>query len=272
MLGTPRFLEWLGVACVYLSFSFPVAASGKVDSALQNIEAKKLIKVCSEAGYVPFEMKDDKGNWFGFDIDVVKEFAKDLKVKIEIADIKWDSLIPTLLSGKCDMIASSMAMTQERERTVLFSNEIYTDEFAYAVLKERSKDFPTFETLNKEGLRVSSKTGSSADLFLKRNNEIKKATIVRFEADIDVVHSLKNRKVDVIFYNKVYLEMVNKQLGNIFSIHRTGFGEKIGFAFSKKQESLKKRFDEFLVRWKKSEEYKKSFRYYLEEMSWVNKK
>jgi polar amino acid transport system substrate-binding protein len=143
---------------------------------LTHIKARGVIKVCSEPGFVPFEMKDNKGNWAGYDYDLMKHFAKYLNVKLEMMDTKWDGIIPTLLSKKCDLIASSMAITPERQRTIQFTDPIFLDYFAFAVYKDSCEGCKGIEDFDKKGIKISIKTGSSSDIYLRKN--IKHATIV----------------------------------------------------------------------------------------------
>jgi ABC-type amino acid transport substrate-binding protein len=62
-----------------------------------------------EAGYMPFEMTDQKGNFVGFDIDVAKEMAKamgtqEMPVKFVPVNTSWDGIISSLLTKKFDII------------------------------------------------------------------------------------------------------------------------------------------------------------------------
>jgi polar amino acid transport system substrate-binding protein len=79
------------------------------------------LRVGFEAGYMPFEMTDKKGNFVGFDIDVAKEMAKAMKVKFTPVNTAWDGIIPALVTGKFDIIMSGMTITQERNLKVNFA-------------------------------------------------------------------------------------------------------------------------------------------------------
>ena len=60
-------------------------------------------------------MKTTSGKWLGFDVDMMQAYAQSMGVNLVMLDTKWDGIIPSLASGKCDAIASSMATTKERE-------------------------------------------------------------------------------------------------------------------------------------------------------------
>jgi polar amino acid transport system substrate-binding protein len=61
--------------------------------------------------FVPWAMQDKKGEWIGFEIDVAKQLAKDMGVKVEFVPTKWEGLIPSLLTGKFDLIIAGMTGT-----------------------------------------------------------------------------------------------------------------------------------------------------------------
>ncbi len=60
------------------------------------------------ASFVPWAMQDKKGEWVGFEVDVAKQLAEDMGVKIELVPTKWEGLIPSLLTGKFDLIIAGM--------------------------------------------------------------------------------------------------------------------------------------------------------------------
>jgi len=63
-------------------------------STLEQILQKGELRVGFEAGYMPFEMTDKKGQFVGFDIDVAKEMAKAMGVKFVPVNTSWDGLSP----------------------------------------------------------------------------------------------------------------------------------------------------------------------------------
>lgn len=58
----------------------------------------------------------------GYDVDVAKLLAKDLGVPMEIVPVTNDSRIPTLLTGKADIIISVLQITAERAKSVMFTS------------------------------------------------------------------------------------------------------------------------------------------------------
>jgi len=57
-------------------------------STLNQIEQRGVLRVGMEPGYMPFEMRDKKGNIIGFDVDMARRMAKDMGVKLKIVPNK----------------------------------------------------------------------------------------------------------------------------------------------------------------------------------------
>lgn len=80
-------------------------------STLNQILQKGVLTVGMEPGYMPFEMKDKKGNIIGFDVDMAKAMAKAMGVKLKLVPTAWDGIIAGLITGKYDIIMSGMTVT-----------------------------------------------------------------------------------------------------------------------------------------------------------------
>lgn len=81
----------------------------------------------------PFSFIDGSRRVVGFDIELAERLAGKLGMKLEIVDMDFGSLIPALVSGKVDMIAACITITDERARQVLFSDPYYVGGIAALV-------------------------------------------------------------------------------------------------------------------------------------------
>lgn len=70
----------------------------------------------------PFGTTDAKMEPDGYDVEVAKLMAKDLGVELEIVPVTNENRIPTLLTGKADVIAATLQITPERAKSVLFTS------------------------------------------------------------------------------------------------------------------------------------------------------
>lgn len=81
--------------------------------------------VAINSTFPPFEsVKEGTKDYQGVDIDIAHYIAKKMNKKIEFTDMKFASLVPTLQSGRADVIISAISPTSEREKVVSFSSLI----------------------------------------------------------------------------------------------------------------------------------------------------
>ncbi|MEG0825194.1 MAG: transporter substrate-binding domain-containing protein [Oscillospiraceae bacterium] len=89
----------------------------------------------TNAEFEPFEYVGDDGELAGFDIDFAKYIAAELGMSLKIENLDFDALIPTLQSGKVDMVAAGMTATDERKQSVNFTTDYYESTQAILVQK-----------------------------------------------------------------------------------------------------------------------------------------
>lgn len=81
---------------------------------------EEVLKVGTNATFVPFEYKGEDGSYQGYDMDLAQAIGKELGMKVEIQNIPFDGLINALGTGQINMIASGMNITDERSKKVNF--------------------------------------------------------------------------------------------------------------------------------------------------------
>ncbi len=93
-----------------------MGCSGEKKEEKAKVEPKKeVLKVGMELAYPPFEMSEKDGTPSGVSVDFAKALGKYLGKDVVIENIAWDGLIPSLKTGKIDLIISSMTITDERK-------------------------------------------------------------------------------------------------------------------------------------------------------------
>jgi len=109
------------------------------------------IKIGTEGAYPPWNSKDASGNLIGFEVELADELCAIMKHECTIVEQDWDGMIPALLMRKYDAIMAGMSITDERLKTINFSQG-YADEVAsLAVIK--GSDLEGMET--PEGINLS---------------------------------------------------------------------------------------------------------------------
>jgi polar amino acid transport system substrate-binding protein len=75
--------------------------------------------------YPPFTSKDASGTWVGWEVDLMNAVCAQMNEKCEIVDVAWDGIIPALTAKQIDVIWSSMLITDERKKTIDFTQMYY---------------------------------------------------------------------------------------------------------------------------------------------------
>lgn len=93
-----------------------------------SVKGTKTLKVCSDIPYAPMEMegKGPRGlAYTGFDIELMDAMAATMDAKLEILDVGFDGILGNLAAGKCDVVASSLTITDERAKEVDFTDPYF---------------------------------------------------------------------------------------------------------------------------------------------------
>lgn len=118
------------------------------ESKSSDEDSKGTFKVGLEAGYAPFNwtQKDDSNGAVkidgnaeyagGYDVQIAQKIADSLDKELVIVKTEWDGLIPSLISGKIDAVIAGMSPTEERLKTIDFSDIYYTSDLVMVVKKD----------------------------------------------------------------------------------------------------------------------------------------
>lgn len=121
MRGTHR---WVLVFLVLPGLLWQTPAQAQ--ASLEAIKSRGTLLAGVKYDTPPFGYVDQSNQVIGFDIDLVKEIAKALGVKVELVKVTSPTRIPMLVSGNVDLVAASMTNTPERAQTIDFSLTYYT--------------------------------------------------------------------------------------------------------------------------------------------------
>jgi len=94
---------------------------------------KGVLKLGTAAVTEPFSFVDGTQKVVGLDIELARLIAQKLDMKLEVINMDFGAMIPALISGKVDMIAACITITDERAKKVLFSEPYYTGGIAALV-------------------------------------------------------------------------------------------------------------------------------------------
>jgi polar amino acid transport system substrate-binding protein len=161
------------------------------ESAIEQIAKRGVIKVGMDV-FVPWAMKDKKGELIGFEIDIAKKVAKDMGVKIEFVPTKWSGIIPALITGKFDVLIGGMTITTQRNLKINFTRPYYYTEQGLMAHKKKAAGFKVAD-FNSPDVTIAARLGSTAAVAAKQR--FPKAKLRLFDDEPAAVQELRNGNV-----------------------------------------------------------------------------
>ncbi len=168
-----------------------------------------VIKFATEATYPPFVYMDASEKMQGFDADIVRAVCAQMHATCTLSNQPWDSLIPSLTLGKFDALFGGMAITQEREKEVDFTEPYYTN--TVSVIADQSEHLNLTEATLK-GKTIGVQGGTTFDAYLQ-DKYGKIITINRYPSIQDALMDLASGRVDAVMGDSPSLQQWLQQNG-----------------------------------------------------------
>lgn len=159
--------------------------------------AEKLV-MATNATFPPYEYYESN-EIVGIDVEIGAAIAEKLGMGFEVQDMEFDSIVPAVSSGKADFGMAGMTVTEERLKSVDFS-DTYATGVQVVIVKEDS-EITSVDDLFAEGAshKVGVQTGTTGDLYT--TDDIEGAglgTVERFPKGADAVLAVTQGKIDCV--------------------------------------------------------------------------
>ncbi len=225
-----RFLKTLSMALL-LTFTF--AANANAQTFINGIDAN----------YPPFGYVDEKGNPAGFDVEAVNWIAEKMGFEVKHQPMDWDGIIPALLAGKIDMIASGMSITPERAARVDFSDPYFQLE---KVIVGRNDSTLTVEEVFGGDLKLGVQRGTSEHDLLEKKKVDEKLSyqLGYYDSGPLAIEDLVNGRVDAVAMD---IFPANDSIAKGKPVKILGVfqrGDQFGVAFRKEDVELRNKINE----------------------------
>lgn len=250
------------------------AASTETGSTAVDLSGSKylsdgVLTVALNSTFPPFEYVGDGTDDFkaitsnptnatGFDVAMVNEIGTRLGVKVEIADMDFDGIIPAL-GTKADVAATGMTITDERKEAVNFSDPYY--DATQAVLVKSDSTVATLDDL-KKCTSVGCQLGTTGET-VANDNGLKVNSVKSFN---QAVLDLENGKNDAVVIDQIPGEAFTKQYSDLKLIDGPEFNfdvEQYGIAMPKDDEVMLNAINSTLADMKSDGTYDKLLDQYI---------
>ena len=216
-----------------------------------------------ELAYPPFETKDENGDPSGVSVDFSKAFGEYIGRDVRIENISWDGLIPSLQTGKADMVISSMTITEERKESVDFSDP-YANAML-AILANKDSGIESVDDLNQAGKKIAVKTGSTGYIYAQKH--LTNAEVVGLPDESACVTEVAQGKADGFIYDQltIYRNWKNNEDTTTAVFIPFQDVEKWGVAVQKGDTELLNQLNEFIAKYREEGGFDQLTEKYLSE-------
>lgn len=184
---------------ILLAVAMLAAMTAGCAPAATNASVQAPLKVAMELAYPPFETKDDQGNPMGISVDFANALGQYLGRPVVIENTAWAGLIPSLETGKVDVVISSMSIKPDRLERIDFSKPYA--QALLALLTNKDSGIGKAEDLNNAGKKLAVKNGTTGYFYAKDN--FKNAELIVLEDESACVTEVVQGKADAFIYDEL---------------------------------------------------------------------
>ncbi|MBU9848908.1 transporter substrate-binding domain-containing protein [Rahnella aceris] len=241
-----------------------VGAAGTAQAdTLSDIKSSGKITVGIDPTFPPYEFTNDKGEITGYSVAIMQSFAKDLGVKLEFQKTAFSGILPGLISGSFNAEGSSLNVTAERAKKVLFTVP-YSKTVNGVLVREADVKKFSGKTLSPEqlsGLSGAVKSASVPEQLLKGFNETltkegkKPITIISVDTLDQTVSTLMTKRADFVFDDiSVLAPIVKKYPNKVAQVGEAGPSQWMAWATRKDDTRLNKAISDHILAMQKDGE------------------
>ena len=217
--------------------------------------SKKIVKVGTNPDFAPFEFQGEGGKYIGFDMELIALLGKQMNADMQVQSMSFDGLIPALQAGNIDLAISGMTITDERKKSVLFSDPYYQSGLIVAV-KMDNNQVKSIKDL--EGKKIAAQIGTTGAMTAKK---VEGATVREFNGSPETFMELKNGGVAAVINDLPVVQYFIKTSGakDFKMVGEVVSAENYGMAMNMKNTELAAQINKALAEIKENGEYDKLY-------------
>lgn len=187
-------------------------AGGSADlwesSTIRQAAKRGKLVVLMEAEFKPFTWKE-AGELRGFDVDLGREIAKEMKVEVEFRERAFDLLAGELVQGKGDLIISGITMTPQRALECAFTEPYFLTRTIALLAKPRADGVKAVADLNDPARKVVAQKASTGENAVKAH--LPRATLVTFDTEELCALEVAQGRADAFVYDEFQVKAQAKE-------------------------------------------------------------
>ncbi|HJJ48338.1 MAG TPA: transporter substrate-binding domain-containing protein [Methanocorpusculum sp.] len=163
-------------------------------STPQQTDNKPVLVMGTNAEFQPYEYYEN-GKIVGIDAEMMEAVANELGMTLKIEDMKFDTIITAVSTGKVDVGAAAMTVTEDRLKNIDFSDTYATSKQVIVVNKNGDKKIESDEDF--AGAKIGVQLGTTGDIYVSDYEDSAKE-IMRLNNAADLFQALEAKKIDCI--------------------------------------------------------------------------
>lgn len=226
---------------------------------LDQIKKSGTMKVGLMGTYPPYNFLNEKNEIDGFDADVAKEVAKRLGVEAEFITNEWSGMIAGLEKAKFDIVISQMTITDERKKTMDFTQP-YIKNAVSVIVKDTNNEIKSIEDFKGKKIGVGLGTNDETYLRTKAIPKVGEFEIATYNDVVTTLFDLDNGRIDATVNNVFAIKpIIDKNNIKVKTVGEPIKEDYAGMAIRKGNPELLKALDKALADMKSDGTYKTIF-------------
>ena len=202
-----------------------------------------------ELAFPPFEMLDSSGQPAGVSVDMAHAMGQYLNRPVRIENIPFDGLIPSLKTGKIDVIISSMTVTEDRKKSIDFTDPYL--KMGLAILAAKNSDIQSINDVDKPGRNVVVKKGTTGNIYALQHFKNAKLLVLNDQSACAI--EVSQGKADCFIYDQISVfENWKKYEATTRAILQPFTQEDWAMGIKKGNDALRTQINGFLKEFKES--------------------
>ena len=168
------------------------------DGKVAEIKRRGTLLVGTTGDYRPLSFRESDGSYWGFGIEVAKEIAKELGVKIAFVQTSWPTLSADVMAEPqtFDFAIGGITITDARRETMLMSVGYLSNGKTILCRASESKRYKSLSDLDKPEVKVMVNPGGLNEKFAHDN--LKHASIIVHQKNEEIPSLVAVGKADVM--------------------------------------------------------------------------
>lgn len=213
------------------------SSAAVVDQSWAKVKEKGEFVLGLDESFPPMGFRDEKNEIVGYDVDLAKEVATRLGIKLKLQPINWDTKDQELNTGNIDCIWNGFTIKEDRKVNILFSDPYMNNQQVLVVKADSSYT----SQADLAGKSVALQAGSSAADALASKADFKASLkeVVELKDNTTCLMDLQAGNVDAVVMDEIVARYFVQMKGEKYKVLDDGLAaEEYGIGFRKADTEL----------------------------------